>query len=148
MYIHRSEKGSAADNGAARIFEHADPPARCIRLFLPINPSGLGDGHATVANDRGVYDAFRGEPHRSARACGAFDRSAHAIFIGRLSYVTRILTRRSFCGRLFCIRDFRARILMDGFCDWKTTVLHARLYCSNENSDGFRIDSVTIRSLE
>lgn len=37
---------------------------------------------------------------------------------------------------------------MDGFCDWKTTALHTRLYYSNENSDGFRIDSVTIRSLE
>lgn len=79
---------------AARIFEHADPPARCIRLFLPINPSGLDGGHATVANDRSVYDAFRGEPHRSARACGVFDRSAHAIFIERLSYVTRIILTR------------------------------------------------------
>lgn len=112
MYIHGSEKGSAADNGAARIFEHADPPARCIRLFLPINPSGLGDGHATVANDRGVYDAFRGEPHSSF---------VHA----RAARLTALHTRFSsddyrnedlFRGRSLCIRDFhRARILMDGF---------------------------------
>lgn len=30
--------------------------ARCIRLFPPINPSGFVEGHATVANDRSVYD--------------------------------------------------------------------------------------------
>lgn len=32
------------------------PAARCIRLFPPINPSGFAEGHATVANDRSVYD--------------------------------------------------------------------------------------------
>lgn len=98
---------------AARIFEHADPPARCIRLFLPINPSGLDGGHATVANDRSVYDAFRGEPHRSARACGVFGplctRDFHRTIIVRNEDHPDALG----FGQDLCIRDFHRTITVE-----------------------------------
>lgn len=69
-----ARKGRAPDNEEREDFCVQGSVARCIRLFPPINPSGLDDGHATIANDRGVYDArHRFRPSRSTAlfsACG------------------------------------------------------------------------------